>query len=278
MGIPGLTGPPAGRSLVVGVVNVTPDSFSDGGSWLDPEAAIAHGLELVGQGADLVDVGGESTRPGAERVSAFEELRRVLPVVSGLTVAGVTVSIDTTRAEVAAQAVAAGAAMINDVSGARADPDMPAAMARAGVPVVLMHWRAPSTQMQDFAAYDDVVAEVAAELRTQLEAVREAGVSADRIVLDPGLGFAKNADHNWALLAALAELQELGHPILVGASRKRFLGELLGGRDVDEREHATTAITTLAALAGVWGVRVHDARAARDAVAVVERLAREERR
>lgn len=272
MGIPGLTAPAADRTLVVGVLNVTPDSFSDGGRWLDPAAAIEQGLDLVADGADLVDIGGESTRPGATRVDAVEELRRVVPVVRALAAEGVNVSIDTMRAEVAEAAVSAGAAMINDVSGARADPRMAQAMAAAGVPVILMHWRAHSSEMAARAVYADVLSEVIAELREQVDVVIAAGVPAQRIVIDPGLGFAKDAAHNWTLLAHLDKLQALGHPVLVGASRKRFLGELLGGRPVDEREDATTAITALAARAGVWGVRVHAAGASRDAVAVVSRL------
>lgn len=268
--IPGLTGPAAGRTLVLGVLNVTPDSFSDGGRWLEPQAAIEQGLDLAADGADIVDVGGESTRPGAERVDAVEELRRVIPVVRALSAEGVTVSIDTMRAEVAEAAVSAGAALINDVSGARADDRMAAVMAAAGVPVVLMHWRAPSARMQDFAVYDDVVGEVVAELEAQVELVVSAGVDPVRVVVDPGLGFAKEASHNWELLR---RLDVFDRRVLVGASRKRFLGELLGGRPVGERESATTAVTTLAAAAGVWGVRVHDARAARDAIAVVERMA-----
>lgn len=268
--IPGLTGPAAGRTLVLGVLNVTPDSFSDGGRWLEPQAAIEQGLDLAADGADIVDVGGESTRPGAERVDAVEELRRVIPVVRALSAEGVTVSIDTMRAEVAEAAVSAGAALINDVSGARVDDRMAAVMAAAGVPVVLMHWRAPSARMQDFAVYDDVVGEVVAELEAQVELVVSAGVDPVRVVVDPGLGFAKEASHNWELLR---RLDVFDRRVLVGASRKRFLGELLGGRPVGERESATTAVTTLAAAAGVWGVRVHDARAARDAIAVVERMA-----
>ena len=268
--IPGLTGPEAGRTLVMGVLNVTPDSFSDGGRWLEPQAAIEQGIDLAADGADIVDVGGESTRPGAERVDAVEELQRVIPVVRALSAEGLTVSIDTMRAEVAEAAVSAGAALINDVSGARADDRMAAVMAAAGVPVVLMHWRAPSRRMQDFAVYADVVGEVVAELEAQVELVVGAGMDPGLVVVDPGLGFAKEADHNWALLR---RLEAFDRPVLVGASRKRFLGELLGGRPVGERESATTAITTLAAAAGVWGVRVHDARAARDAIAVVERVA-----
>lgn len=278
---------PAGRDglpLVVGVLNVTPDSFSDGGRWSDPEAALAHGRALVADGADVVDVGGESTRPGAERPPLAEELRRVLPVVEALAADGVVVSVDTMRAEVAAAAVEAGAALVNDVSGGLADADMLPAVAASGAAYVAMHWRAHSDRMQDFASYDapgGVVAEVSAALGERLEAAVAAGVPAERVVLDPGLGFAKTAEHNWALLAGLDAVAALGRPLLVGASRKAFLGRLLAGADgtprpVGEREAAHTALVALLALRGVWGLRVHDVRATRDALAVVGRLAAEQ--
>lgn len=261
-----------GRALVFGVLNVTPDSFSDGGAHPDAPAAIAAGLALHATGADVVDVGGESTRPGAERVSADEERARVLPVVAGLATAGVPVSIDTMRAEVALAAIAAGAVIVNDVSGGAADPGMLPAMAATTTPYILMHWRGHGRQMAARAVYADVVADVVAELDERLTACDRAGVARDRVVLDPGLGFAKEADHNWALLHSLDRLAALGQPLLVGASRKRFLGALLadaqGPRDVTHREAATTAITALAAAAGAWAVRVHDARAGADAVRV----------
>jgi dihydropteroate synthase len=263
-----LLGRPAGsagkqRTLVMGVVNVTPDSFSDGGLWFEPEAAVAHGLLLHEQGADLVDVGGESTRPGAERIGVDEELRRVVPVVRALTEAGVVVSVDTMRAVVAEAALSVGAAMVNDVSGGLADPELPAVVAAAGVPYVVMHWRAHSTLMERYATYDDVVADVCKELSARLEAVVAQGVPIDRIALDPGLGFAKNTPHNWALLHGLADLMALGRPLVIGASRKRFLGALLAGADgvpvpPEERDDATHATSALAAAAGVWCVRVHD--------------------
>lgn len=266
--------PEADRTLVMGVLNVTPDSFSDGGDFLAADDAVAQGLALARDGADIVDVGGESTRPGAERVAADEELARVLPVVSALAAAGVPVSIDTMRAETAQAAVEAGACLINDVSGGLADPHMPGVLADAGVDVVAMHWRAHSPQMDAHDRYDDVVREVAAELAARVEALTAAGVDAGRIILDPGLGFAKVADSNWPLLARMNEWAA-GHRVLVGASRKRFLGAVIA-RDIDEdqpgparREHATTAVTTMAAAAGVWAVRVHDARSACDAIAVV---------
>jgi dihydropteroate synthase len=261
------------RALVMGVVNVTPDSFSDGGQWLEPEAGIAHGLALRDQGADLVDVGGESTRPGAERPTVAEELRRVIPVVRALAAEGVVVSVDTMRAVVAEAALAAGAALVNDVSGGLADPDLPPVVAAAGVPYVVMHWRAHSTQMERYATYDDVVADVVKELSARLEAVVAQGVSVDRVVLDPGLGFAKNSPHNWAVLHGLGQLMALGRPVLVGASRKRFLGALLAGPDgvpapTDQRDAATHATSALAAAAGVWCVRVHDVPGTVDAVRV----------
>ncbi|MBT0767702.1 dihydropteroate synthase [Kineosporia sp. J2-2] len=261
----------------MGVLNVTPDSFSDGGRWLDPGAAVAHGLELRAQGADLVDVGGESTRPGAERVSEEEELRRTVPVVRRLAAEGIAVSIDTMRASVAQAALEAGGVLVNDVSGGRWDTRMPALIAESGAPFVAMHWRgvqALGRAEHDLAArYDDVVAEVAAELTRCMHDLVAAGVDPAQVVLDPGLGFSKNAEHNWELLAHLDALAELGRPVLVGASRKRFLGSLLAGPDaapapVHERDDATAAISTLAALAGVWCVRVHAVRSSVDAVRV----------
>jgi dihydropteroate synthase len=267
-----------GRCLVMGVVNVTPDSFSDGGRWLDPRAAVGHGLALRADGADLVDVGGESTRPGAERVPVEEELRRVLPVVRELAAAGVPVSVDTMRAAVADAAVAAGAVLVNDVSGGLADPAMARTVAAAGVALVVMHWRGPSTVMDRLAGYDDVVEDVTRELGARVEALQDAGLAPDQLVLDPGLGFAKNARHNWALLAALDRLGGLGRPLLVGASRKRFLGALLAGPDgtpapVAARDHASAAVTALAAAAGAWCVRVHDVRPSADAVRVAAAVA-----
>lgn len=261
------------RCLVMGVVNVTPDSFSDGGAYLDADAAVAHGVALTAEGADLVDVGGESTRPGAQRVSAEEERRRVLPVVRALTAAGAVVSIDTMRAEVAAEALSLGAVMVNDVSGGLADPEMAKTVAAAGVPFVVMHWRGHSADMAARAVYGDVVADVVAELRGRLDALATEGVDPDQVVLDPGLGFAKTAEHNWALLAHLDALSALGRPVLVGASRKGFLGHLLADeagepRPLADRDHATAAVTALAAAAGAWAVRVHDVPASRDAVRV----------
>ncbi|CAM5511691.1 dihydropteroate synthase [Streptomyces atroolivaceus] len=261
------------RCAVMGVVNVTPDSFSDGGHWFDTTAAIKHGLELVAEGADLIDVGGESTRPGASRVDEAEELRRVIPVVRGLASEGVTVSVDTMRAGVAEQAVAAGAVLVNDVSGGLADPGMIPVVADAGVPFVVMHWRGFSESMNSRAVYGDVVGEVVAELTKRMEAVIEGGVDPEKLVIDPGLGFAKDAAQDLALVAHLDRLRDLGRPLLVAASRKRFLGHVLAGGGAAppparERDAATAAVSALSAAAGAWAVRVHAVRPTADAVRV----------
>jgi len=283
---PRLTGPPAAqRCLVMGVLNVTPDSFSDGGNWLDPDKAITHGLELASQGADIIDVGGESTRPGAERVPAAEELSRVLPVIEALAAAGGRVSIDTMRAEVASRALAAGAAMVNDVSGGLADPDMAAVIAAAGVPYVVMHWRGHSSDMYGPAVYGDIVTEVQAELHGRVCALVAAGVDRAQLILDPGLGFAKLPEHNWKLLANLDRIARLpGYadpfPVLVAGSRKGFLGKLLVGPDGEPRsfsrsDDATIALTALAVAAGAWCVRVHAVPGNADAVRVATRWRQE---
>ncbi|MFD7917667.1 dihydropteroate synthase [Streptomyces sp. NPDC059740] len=261
------------RCAVMGVVNVTPDSFSDGGQWFDTDLAVKHGIDLVAQGADLVDVGGESTRPGASRVDEAEELRRVVPVVRELASAGVLVSVDTMRASVAEQAVAAGARLVNDVSAGAADPRMIATVADAEVPFVVMHWRGQSRDMNARAVYRDVVGEVVAELREGLERAVAGGIAEERLVVDPGLGFAKHAEHDLDLLAHLDAVRGLGRPVLVAASRKRFLGRVLAdGRDAvppaRERDAATAAVTALAAGDGAWAVRVHEVRASADAVRV----------
>ncbi|MCU1591259.1 MAG: folP [Frankiales bacterium] len=252
----------------MGIVNVTPDSFSDA----HLHDAVAHGRRLLDEGADLVDVGGESTRPGAARVSCQEELDRVLPVVRALAGHGALISVDTTRARVAAAAVEAGAVMVNDVSGGLADHEMLPLVATLDVPYVAMHWRGPSADMQTRAVYGDVVADVCTELSSRRDAATAAGVR--DVVLDPGLGFAKTAEHNWALLRSLASLRDLGRPVLVGASRKAFLGTLLDGRPAADRDAATAAVTVLAAEAGVWGVRVHDVASSADAVRVVAEMRR----
>ena len=262
------------RTLVMGVVNVTPDSFSDGGVWFEPEAAIDHGRDVLAAGADIIDVGGESTRPGAERPSVAEELRRVVPVVEALAAEGAVVSVDTMRAEVAQAAVAAGAAIINDVSGGHADPDMVPYVVGAQLPYVAMHWRGHSTDMYARAVYDDVVEEVCRELATRRDELLGAGLAEELLVLDPGLGFAKTADHNWALMAALPRLHDLGQPVLLGASRKGFLGRV--GRPAGaeprpplERDLETAATSVMAAMAGLWCVRVHDVPRTVRALAVV---------
>jgi dihydropteroate synthase len=279
MSFPAVSGlPQPGRTLVIGVVNVTPDSFSDGGLWFESRDAIDHGLELINEGADIVDIGGESTRPGADRPTVEEELRRVLPVVSELAATGAVVSIDSMRPEVVAEAVARGAAMVNDVSGGRADPAMLRLVADLQVPYVCMHWRGHSAGMQNLADYTDVVAEVIAELRQQISAALSAGIAAERLIIDPGLGFAKTGEHNWQLLQRMDELFALSLPVLAGVSRKAFLGTLLADsesrpRRAKERDAATTALTTILAGQGIWGVRVHSVRPNRDAIAVVSRLA-----
>ncbi|NUO36852.1 MAG: dihydropteroate synthase [Dermatophilaceae bacterium] len=259
----------------MGVVNVTPDSFSDGGEWFEQDAAITHGLEVLAAGADIVDVGGESTRPGAERPSVDEELRRVIPVIEALSREGAVVSIDTMRAEVAGAAVDAGAAIVNDVSGGLADLDMVPLVAGAGWPFVAMHWRGHSTLMQSRAVYGNVVGEVLDELSARRDELLEAGIAPERLVLDPGLGFAKTAAHNWELMAALPALHGLGHQVLLGASRKTFLGRL--GRGADEaprpaadRDVETTATSVMAAMAGLWCVRVHDVASTVRALSVVQ--------
>lgn len=257
----------------MGIVNVTPDSFSDGGRWFGVDEAIERGLHISSQGADIVDVGGESTRPGAERIPVDEETNRVVPVVRALVDAGIRVSIDTMRADVAARCVDEGACLVNDVSGGCADPDMLGWLARIDVPYVAMHWRGPSTTMNSLAVYDDVVPDVCRELAERLLRLGEAGVDLHRVVLDPGIGFAKESEHNWDLLRDLRALRALGRPVLVGASRKRFLGDLLADDDgsprpMEGRDPAGDAVTALAAYAGAWCVRVHEVAASRDAVRV----------
>ena len=258
----------------MGILNVTPDSFSDGGRFSGIIDAVEHGLAMAAAGADVVDVGGESTRPGADRVPADEEIRRVLPVITELAAAGLSTTIDTTRAAVASVALDAGAAGVNDVSGGLADPDMAGVAAEAGCPWVLMHWRGHSRNMATLASYSDVVVDVRDELRERVDTALAAGVRVEQLILDPGLGFAKTAEHNWALLDRLEVLLDLSLPVLIGASRKAFLGRLLAdesgrARPPDQRDDATAAITTMVAELGVWGVRVHDPGANIDAVKVV---------
>ena len=263
------------RPAVMGIVNVTPDSFSDGGEWFEQDAAIAHGRDVLAAGADIVDIGGESTRPGAERPSVEEELRRVVPVVTALAADGAVVSVDTMRASVARAAVDAGATIVNDVSGGLADPEMVPWVAANRLPYIAMHWRGHSTSMQSRAVYDDVVEDVVRELAARRDTLLADGIDEDNLVLDPGLGFAKNAEHNWALMAALPVLHDLGHPILLGASRKTFLGRLgreegAAPRPAAERDVETTATSVMAAMAGLWCVRVHDVGSTVRALSVVQ--------
>ena len=263
------------RTLVMGVVNVTPDSFSDGGMFHDTDAAVAQGRALAAAGADILDIGGESTRPGATRVTVEEELARVIPVIRRLAQDGLHVSVDTMRAEVAAAAVAAGACIVNDVSGGLGDRAMLPLIGSLEVPYILMHWRGHSDVMTELTHYDDVVSDVAMELSRRIDAATASMVDPHRVVLDPGLGFAKEAHHNWQLLCGMSTLQLLGRPLLIGASRKRFLGSLLADADGSPRapfarDAATDAITALAAAHGAWAVRVHNVRASADAVRVAQ--------
>ena len=261
----------AGRALVMGVVNVTPDSFSDGGRWITTDLAVAHGRQLIAQGADLLDVGGESTRPGARRVDPAEEQNRVLPVIRELADAGVAVSVDTIHAATAAAAIEAGAVIVNDVSGGLADPAMAGVLAAAGVVYICQHWRGDPRTMDGLTDYGgDVLAGVEAELRARLDGLADAGLADEQVVIDPGLGFAKTHEQSWRLLAATARLREdLRRPVLIGASRKRFLALALPddvAADPLARDAATAATTALAAAAGAWAVRVHEVPASRDAV------------
>lgn len=270
------------RPVVMGVLNVTPDSFSDGGFFIEPEAAVAHAKAVAAAGADIIDVGGESTRPGADRTSIAQEIDRTIPVVSALVHAGLTVSIDTMRSEVASRAVEVGAAYINDVSGGLADPQMAATAAEAGVDVILMHWRGHSRDMQERAHYEDVTAEVIAELSERVGEFVDAGVDLERVIIDPGLGFAKSFEHNWRLIATLPEIMAQGHRVIVGTSRKGFLGAVGrppgSARTPLERDVATAVTSAYLFDLGVWGVRVHDVRSTVDALDVAAALqsAREE--
>ncbi|MDF2554431.1 MAG: dihydropteroate synthase [Microbacterium sp.] len=259
-------------TLIMGIVNVTPDSFSDGGRYADADAAVAHGLRLRAQGADILDVGGESTRPGAERVDPRVEQERVLPVVRALAETGIAVSIDTMNASTAVAAVEAGARIVNDVSGGLADPGLLAAVAATDADIALSHWRGHSTDMYARAQYDDVVDEVLSELRVRVDAAASAGIAPSRVILDPGIGFGKKGAQNWAMLRGLDRLVGLGPRVLLGTSRKRFLAEALADdpADADEarRDLATAVTSALAAQAGAWAVRVHDVAATRDALIV----------
>ncbi|MCY7403341.1 MAG: dihydropteroate synthase [Cryobacterium sp.] len=262
-------------TLIMGVLNVTPDSFSDGGQWASTDAAIEHGLLLHAQGADLIDVGGESTRPGATRVAPEQEQRRIIPVVTELARQGLRLSIDTLNAATALAAAQAGASIINDVAGGRADPGMAAVAADTGLTYVAMHWRAHAQQMDALADYGDVVTDVITELGARIDALTAAGVARERIVLDPGLGFSKKTEHNWELISRLDAFAELGLPVMVGASRKRFLAEVLpAGAPVRDRDLPTVVVSVLAAQAGAWAVRVHDVAATRTALNVLDSVMR----
>ena len=239
--------------LVMGILNVTPDSFADGGRHNEFDDAVAHGLAMIAEGVDIIDIGGESTRPGADRVSEEEELERTIPVITELVKHGVTISIDTMRASTAEAAVKAGASIINDVSGGLADSHMLQTAARLQVPYIAMHWRGQSKDMNSKVIYGDVVNDVIAELNERIEAALDAGIQKDKLIIDPGLGFAKDAEHNWAIIDSIDRFVALGYPVLVGGSRKRFLG----GSSPDEREAATIELTKRLGATGVWAVRVH---------------------
>ena len=237
----------------MGILNVTPDSFADGGKHNDFEAAIARGLEMIAEGVDIIDIGGESTRPGADRVSEEEEIARTIPVIAELAKQGTPISIDTMRSTTAEAAIKAGASIINDVSGGLADSEMLQTAARLQVPYIAMHWRGQSKDMNSKAVYGDVVSDVISELNERIEAALDAGIQKDKLIIDPGLGFAKDAEHNWAIIDSIDQFVALGYPVLVGGSRKRFLG----GDTPDEREEATIQLTKRLGATGVWAVRVH---------------------
>ena len=266
------------QTKIMGVLNVTPDSFSDGGRYFDHDRAIAHGLELIDTGADIIDVGGESTRPGSVRVDEDEELRRVVPVIRELAAAGAVISVDTMRARVARESLAAGAHIINDVSAGQSDPTMLDLAAESAAPIVLMHWRGYLDQASATFHYDDVVAEVITELRTRIDEAIAVGVDPANIIVDPGLGFSKNAEHNWQILAALDEFVGLDHRLLVAASRKRFISSLISPEDPKlaeqtAKDQATATISALSAQAGAWAVRVHDPATSAIACRVVSAVA-----
>ena len=252
--------------LVMGILNLTPDSFADGGRHNSFDAGVARGLEMIAEGVDIIDIGGESTRPGADRVSADEEQARVLPVIAELSKHGVKISIDTMRADTAEKAVQAGAAIINDVSGGLSNPAMFATVKKLGVPYILMHWRGQSKEMNSRAIYTDVVNDVISEINAQIEAALDAGINKSQIIIDPGLGFAKDAEHNWEILRNLKQFTSMGYPVLIGASRKRFLG----GDNPDEREAATIELTKTLVPQGIWGVRVHSVKPHVDVIAGVK--------
>ena len=250
--------------LVMGILNVTPDSFADGGRYSDFESAIRRGNEMISEGVDIIDIGGESTKPGAERITLNEELNRVIPVVKELSQSGVRISIDTMRSEVARQAIEAGASIINDVSGGLADAEMLSTAASLELPYIAMHWRGHSKDMNSRAVYKDVVGEVIIEIEERITACLEAGIKKDNLIIDPGLGFAKDADHNWAIIDSISSFVDLGYPVLVGASRKRFLG----GDNPDLREAATIALTQRLSTTGIWAIRVHSVKPHKEVISV----------
>lgn len=249
--------------LIMGILNVTPDSFADGGRHNEFDAAVARGLEMIAEGVDIIDIGGESTRPGAERVSEAEEITRTIPVITELAKHGVKISIDTMRASTAEAAIKAGASIINDVSGGLADPLMLQTAARLGVPYIAMHWRGQSKDMNSKAIYNDVVIDVISELQERITAALDAGIEVSNLIIDPGLGFAKAAEHNWEIIDSVDSFVDLGYPVLIGASRKRFLG----GESPDEREQATIDLTKRLATTGVWAVRVHSVKPHKEVLA-----------
>jgi dihydropteroate synthase len=249
--------------LIMGILNVTPDSFADGGRHNEFDAAVARGLEMIAEGVDIIDIGGESTRPGAERVSEAEEIERTIPVITELAKLGVRISIDTMRASTAEAAIKAGASTINDVSGGLADPHMLQTAARLQVPYIAMHWRGQSKDMNSKAIYNDVVIDVISELRERITAALAAGIEVGNLIIDPGLGFAKDVEHNWAIIDSVDSFVDMGYPVLIGASRKRFLG----GDTPDEREQATIELTKRLATSGVWAIRVHSVKPHKQALA-----------
>jgi len=259
----------------MGILNVTPDSFADGGRYPTTDLALKRAEEMMSEGVEIIDVGGESTKPGADRITQAEEVARVIPVINELAKKDTPISIDTTRASVAEQAIKLGVSYVNDVSGGLADPEMYKLIAKhPKVQYIIMHWRAHSKTMQDHAIYKDVVKEVKEELEARIEDAIKAGVNPDQIIIDPGLGFAKLPEHNWELLRNIDRIALLGYPILIGASRKRFLGELTGSSNPDDREAASIAVTAMVAKQGVWGVRTHSVKPHRDAIATVNSFAK----
>lgn len=263
---------PNDRPIVMGILNVTPDSFADGGRFNSFNTALSRGLEMLEEGVDIIDVGGESTRPGSHRIAGDEELHRVLPVIEALAVEGAVISIDTKWARTAKEAVQAGARIVNDVSAGLSDPEMLQMVATLGCPYIAMHTRGEPAEMQSNAVYENVVNEVVAELRARVEASLAAGIVPENLILDPGIGFAKEAEHNWEILNHLEAFTAIGYPVLIGASRKRFLGKLVGAESTDARESATIALTALLANQGIWGVRVHSVKPHRDAISVARSM------